>query len=73
MVFISPEESSITGDLTIDGTPIVWQPGDDVRLFFSYSHTSARFDTVLRRYGLKLMYGWEGAGHEERVYVVGKR
>lgn len=60
-------------DLRIDGRPIAWRPGDEVRLFFSYRYTSGKLDTVLQRHALKLVDCWEASSHEEGVYLVGRR
>ena len=58
--------------LKIDDHLILWQPGDEVQLFFSYRYTSPKLETVLRQYQLNLVDYWEGADQEEGVYLIAK-
>lgn len=58
--------------LKIDDQPVLWQPGDQVQLFFSYRYTSPKLETVLRQYQLNLVEYWEGADQEEGVYLITK-
>jgi L-histidine N-alpha-methyltransferase len=44
-------------------------PGDRIRLFFSYRHTSAMVQELARRYGLKVLDQWMTRSGEEGVFL----
>lgn len=46
-----------------------FQPGESIRLFFSYRHTPAQIGRLLARHGLKVLDGWIAKPGEEGVFL----
>ena len=61
-----------TRRLEVEGEAFVFQPGDSVRLFFSYRYTPDRVHVVLGRYGLQVLAQWIADSGEEGVFLVGR-
>ena len=61
--FIKPRQ------LHIDGERFDFQPGDDIRLFFSYRHTPERVRSLLETHGLRVLEQWIPKSEEEGVFL----
>ena len=58
--------------LLLDEHRFGFQPGDSIRLFFSYRHTPALVKTLLRRHRLRVLDQWLVKSGEEGVFLVAR-
>ncbi len=59
--------------LRLDLESFSFEPGDSIRLFFSYRHTPALLQELLDRTGLCTTRQWVTASAEEGVFLVARR
>src|SRR5262249_45508712 len=57
-------------ELRLDQEPFAFQPGDSIRLFFSYRHTPALVCFLLAAQGLKVLEEWITRSEEEGVFLA---
>ncbi len=50
----------------------VFQPGETIRLFFSYRHTTALVESLLRTHGIRVLDQWITKSGEEGVFLCQK-
>ncbi|HZT23087.1 MAG TPA: L-histidine N(alpha)-methyltransferase [Verrucomicrobiae bacterium] len=55
-----------------EGETFMFQPGEKIRLFFSYRYTPERVQTVLARWGLAVCEQWIAGSAEEGVFLCRK-
>lgn len=56
--------------VTVDEERFSFEPGDTVRLFFSYRHTPATVKELARRHGLAVVEQWLTRSGEEGVFLM---
>jgi uncharacterized SAM-dependent methyltransferase len=56
-------------EATVDGEKFNFQPGEIIRLFFSYRHTPDRVEKLLAQHGLKVQAQWITQSKEEGVFL----
>jgi uncharacterized SAM-dependent methyltransferase len=52
---------------------LYFQPGESIRLFFSYRHTADRVRALLEPHGLRVIEQWITKSEEEGVFLCQKR
>jgi L-histidine Nalpha-methyltransferase len=57
-------------NVSIEGEEFSFAPGEQVRLFFSYRHTPATIEQLLRQQGLRASEQWITPSGEEGVFLV---
>lgn len=57
-------------EIRLEEETFAFQPGDKIRLFFSYRHTPALVTEMLRENGLKLIEQWITKSGEEGVFLA---
>jgi L-histidine Nalpha-methyltransferase len=57
-------------NLQLESEQFGFQPGESIRLFFSYRHTPTLIRTLLGGYGLEVIEQWITASGEEGVFLV---
>lgn len=60
-------------ELALDSERFGFQPGDSIRLFFSYRHTPELIRALLNRHALEVVDQWITNSGEEGVFLVQKR
>ncbi|HSH94945.1 MAG TPA: hypothetical protein VK968_12420, partial [Roseimicrobium sp.] len=50
-----------------------YEPGDTFRLFFSYRHTPANLETLLKPHRVNVLESWSNGSGEEGVFLFGLR
>lgn len=55
----------------VDAVNFEFEPGQSIRLFFSYRHTPARLGRLLAAHGLQVRDQWITESQEEGVFLVG--
>jgi L-histidine Nalpha-methyltransferase len=60
-------------DLQLDSERFCFQPGDSIRLFFSYRHTPDLIRALLREHALNVVDQWITGSGEEGVFLAEKR
>ncbi len=55
--------------LQVHGREFSFQPGREIRLFFSYRHTPERMKRLLERHGLRVENQWASASGEEGLFL----
>ena len=56
----------------VEGERFAFQPGESVRLFFSYRYTPDRVRAVLDPHGLQVLGQWLADSEEEGVFLIGR-
>jgi L-histidine Nalpha-methyltransferase len=59
-------------ELHVDGEAFLFNPGDGIRLFFSYRHTPALVSSLLGRFALTVREQWISPAQDEGVFLVAK-
>lgn len=57
-------------EITVDGVLHVYEPGDTIRLFYSYRHSPGHIRAVLQSMDLPLTAQWISTGHDEGVFLT---
>jgi uncharacterized SAM-dependent methyltransferase len=55
--------------IQIEGETFAFQPGESIRLFFSYRHTPDRVSQLLAEHGIKVIDQWIAMSGEEGVFL----
>jgi L-histidine N-alpha-methyltransferase len=58
--------------IEVDGEKFEFQPGDKVRLFFSYRHTPDRVAGLLSQHGITVLGRWITRSEEEGVFLCSR-
>jgi uncharacterized SAM-dependent methyltransferase len=58
--------------IRVDDETFAFQPGDTIRLFFSYRHTPALLASLLRGHGLAVLEQWVTRSQEEGIFLCHK-
>jgi len=56
--------------IQIDFDSFTFNPGDSIRLFFSYRHQPQLLHTLLRQFGLNVAQEWVNSSQEEGVFLL---
>ncbi len=57
-------------EIYVDERTFEFQPGDDIRLFFSYRHTPALVRTLLAQHGFQVDEQWITKSQEEGIFLA---
>jgi uncharacterized SAM-dependent methyltransferase len=60
-------------EIEIESEKFTFSPGESIRLFFSYRHTSSLVDSLLTANGLILLDQWMTSSQEEGVFLVTRK
>ncbi len=60
-----------TRQVHVDDNRLKFEPGEAVRLFFSYRYTSDLLSTLLNQQGLHVLDQWVSCSEEEGVFLIG--